>query len=308
MDAAFNPKQELIRLLGPTPKHPWAALIPQILLWCFRRFCVQKLLQFDGTLEESLCEDILDIVHTYCPKGLELVSIEWFTPENIEQVSSALHEYMGFFIRFCKNLDSTIDANDYEWQDRLSEFLDESMAEIISGWLDKQHSCFLIFPTEAEDDDQFSESQFSKLINSLLIYSYAEKQKPVEPQPLRRAHSLLWQLISIPGKGRVPFEEMSLALPPVPSLFPELEPAAGQKEEQEVPVAAPQPEPEPQPQPAPEVLPTPIVETAAVLEPSSTVKEAVRRRRTLCVKGRRAQEARVKTRKTHPAPYTKERV
>jgi hypothetical protein len=36
--------------------------------------------------------------------------------------------------------------------------------------------------------------------------------------------------------------------------------------------------------------------------------QAVHRRRTLCVKGRRAQEARVKTRKTHPAAYTKEAV
>jgi hypothetical protein len=39
-----------------------------------------------------------------------------------------------------------------------------------------------------------------------------------------------------------------------------------------------------------------------------TVAEVLHRRRTLCVKGRRAQQPRVKTRKTHPTPYTKEGV
>jgi len=292
MDTSFNPKEELVRLIGPTPKHPWAALIPQILLWCFRRFCVQKLNMFEGTLEESLCEDILDIVHTYCPKGLEIVSIEWFTPENIEQVASPLEDYMGFFSRFCRYLDDTIRDNDYATQDMLSEFLDESMGTILSGWLDERHNCFLIFPTEAEDDDQFSEGQFSKLINSLLMYSYAKKetaalQEPVvelgpvpepvveplvvepvvEPVVKSKPYSLLWQLISIPRHS--------------------------------------QPIPEPEPEPEPVQVPAPVQVQAPEPVPV-TVAEAVHRRRTLCVKGRRAQPPRVKTRKTHPTPYTKE--
>lgn len=292
MDNAFIPRKELQKLLGPTPAHPWAALIPQILLWCFRRFCVQKLIMFEGTLEESLCEDIMDIVHTYCPKGLEMVSIEWFTPENIEQVASPLEKYMAFFVRFCKYLDSSIYTNDYENQDILSDFLDVSMGSILSEWLDAKHACFLIFPTEAENDDEFKEVHFSKLINSLLIYSYAEKGREVEvakkevaepvvvPPPVapvyRSSSSLLWQLISIPKHPPPPPPQESLPMPPLP--------------------------PDPMP------LPLPPQELEAAVAPPVTVSEAIHRRRTMCVKGRRAQQPRVKTRKTHPTPYTKEEV
>ena len=294
MDNAFIPRKELQKLLGPTPAHPWAALIPQILLWCFRRFCVQKLIMFEGTLEESLCEDIMDIVHTYCPKGLEMVSIEWFTPENIEQVASPLEKYMAFFIRFCKYLDSSIYANDYENQDILSDFLDVSMGSILSEWLDAKHACFLIFPTEAENDDEFKEVHFSKLINSLLIYSYAEKGQGVEsakkevaepvvvPPPVapvyRSSSSLLWQLISIPKYPQPPPQ-------PPPQLLP-------------VPLS---------PLPLPPA-PLPPQELEAAVAPPVTVSEAIHRRRTMCVKGRRAQQPRVKTRKTHPTLYTKEEV
>ena len=235
MDTSFNPKEELVRLIGPTPKHPWAALIPQILLWCFRRFCVQKLILFEGTLEESLCEEVLDIVHTYCPKGLETVSIEWFTPENIEQVASPLEDYMAFFTRFCRQLDATIRDNDYERQDTLSDFLDESMGGILSEWLDKRHACFLIFPMEAEDDDEFNEGQFSRLINSLLMYSYA-KAPLVKPQAEPQIQPLA-----------------------EPQIQPQIQPLA---EPQVQPLAKPQPPPppppEPKPLPKPKPKPTPL--------------------------------------------------
>ena len=167
----YTPKKDLIRLLGPPPSHPWAALIPQVLLWSFRRFCVEKLVLSEGGLEESMCDDVLELVHKYCAKGLEVVSMDWFTPENIEQVSSPLEDYMEFFRRFSKELDASVEANDDKRQDVLSEVLDESMGESITEWL-KDHPSLLIFPVDVEDDDEFTEAQFSRLINALLVFSY----------------------------------------------------------------------------------------------------------------------------------------
>ena len=184
----YTPKKDLIRLLGPPPSHPWAALIPQVLLWSFRRFCVEKLVLSEGGLEESMCDDVLELVHKYCAKGLEVVSMDWFTPENIEQVSSPLEDYMAFFRGFCKELDVSVEANDDKRQDVLSEVLDESMGESITEWL-KDHPTLLIFPIDVEDDDDFTEAQFSRLINALLVFSYkagkagAEPEVPEVPEP-----------------------------------------------------------------------------------------------------------------------------
>ena len=277
MDTAFNPKKELLRLLGATPTHPWAALIPQVLLWSFRRFCIEKLTLSEGGLQESFCDDTLELIHMYCAKGLEVVSIEWFTPENIEQVSSPLEDYMGFFIEFCKQLDASIENNDDKTQDILSEFLDESMGEIISRWLDETHSKLLIFPMRIEDDDEFTEAQFSRLINALLMYSYKPVREPEAPLRL---------------------EPEALRLPPVP-LPPVPLP----------PVPLP---PEPEIPPRKSLLWLVLanakpVEPSAVTEvpepPIRTVANAIARRKTLYKTGRRSQEARVKTRKSHPVSY-----
>jgi len=289
MDTSFNPRKELLELLGPVPSHPWAALIPQVLLWSFRRFCVEKLTLAEGGLEESLCDDILELVHMYCARGLEVVSMEWFTPENIEKVSSPLEAYMKFFVKFCNELDTSIEANNDQRQDVLSEFLDESMGEIIAQWLDEKHTSLLIFPIHVEDDDEFTEAQFSALINSLLTYCYKAPPPPSKP-PI----SMLWYLLSHQKKfPELPPEALSetyypeavseLVIPPAP-------PDEMVPETFEQPSDAPEPSPEPSPE-APEP------------EPPVTVAKALARRRTLHKYGRKSQAPRVKTRKTHPASY-----
>ena len=283
---AFDPKSELIQLLGTTPTHPWAALIPQILLWCFRRFCVQKLVLFEGKIEESLCEDALDLVHAYCPRGLEMVSIEWFTPENIEQVASSLEDYTAFMARFARHLDASIAANDYDAQDKISEFLDGMIAQIVSQWLDRRHASFFIFPTETESDDEFTETQFSKLINALLLYSYASKKGGAE---------IVQEDRSSIEKSEV--QEPQDSLPeisqhPQPPLAVEQEQPPAWTEATQQPLSL-----------LWHLIPIPKAEEPPV--PKTTISEVMHRRRTLCVKGRRAQEPRVKTRKTHPAVTTK---
>ena len=205
----FDPATSLIRVLGPSPKEPWEALIPQILVWCFRRFCIQKLISSEGTLQDSLWEDHIELVQRYCPRGLENASLEWMTPENIQTVSSPLSQYNEFFLEFSRNLDSYIEKEDYSRQDTMSEFLDSTICTIFSDWL--KDSPFSIFPMDILHDDDFTDSQFRLLINSLLAHVKNNSSKPKEvvseelpakdvvpeespPQPL----SLLWQLISIP--------------------------------------------------------------------------------------------------------------
>ena len=277
MDVPFNPKETLLKLLGPPPSHPWAALIPQVILWSFQRFCLEKLTLFEGGLEESFSDDVLELVHSYCPKGLEVVSISWFTPENIEQVSSSMEDYIRFCMDYCRVLDISIEENDYDWQDQLSEFLDEGMGTMIQSWLDDRHRNLLIFPVDF-DTTEFTEEQFGTLINALLNYSYKSNtvqevlevpaapqilEVPQVPQVVRKRLSL-WELLSI-SKNYPPQE------PP------------------------PQEQP-PQEQPPQETVPEQPTHSAPIAK-------ALARRRTLCKHGRRSEESRVKTRKLNRASY-----
>ena len=294
MDVPFDPILELKELLGPTPTHPWAALIPQVLLWSFRRFCIEKLTLSEGGLEESMCEDILELVHMYCAKGLEVVSIDWFTPDNIEQVSSPLEAYMRFFLTFCKRLDASIEDNDDDTQDILSEFLDESMGTSIHDWLDTKHSNLIIFPVRVEDDDEFTDAQFSRLINALLTYSYKSDVEPpvqepaVEPvqEPVvesvvaKPRKSLLWYVLANSmGLDEPPPLPPAPPIPEVPELTQSEQPPTDLTQSEQPPTELTQSE-----------------------QPRSVAK-AIAHRKTLHKTGRRSQQPRVKTRKTHPVSY-----
>jgi hypothetical protein len=184
----FDHAQRLIELLGSTPKHPWPALIPQVLVWCFRRFCIEKIISSGGNLVDSLWDDHLELVHMYCPKGLEAASTEWFTPENIETLYSPLDEYNGYFVDFVNELDYVIKKNDYQRQDVLSGFLDSTVCDIFKEWL--QDTPFIIFPMSPEKEDEFTDFQFKGLIRALMEHASKsldqEPPQPVEepPQPV----------------------------------------------------------------------------------------------------------------------------
>ena len=171
MEESFNPVSQLTTLLGPKPNHPWGALIPQVLLWCFRRFCILKLGEpYEAPLAEQVWDDHLELIHLYAPSGLESAASRWLTPENVDHVSSSLEEYNRFFIESLVAIDTAMTQPDSDMEGIMSEFLDVSIKNIVSSWLDAEYAQFLIFPMNDDDDDEFTDEQFSTLITNLTNY------------------------------------------------------------------------------------------------------------------------------------------
>jgi hypothetical protein len=174
MEASFDPMIQLNELLGDRPNHPWGALIPQVLLWCFRRFCIQKLTETsEDLLAEQLWDDHFDLIHQHAPKGLESVSSSWFTPENIDHVHSSLEEYNRFFMEVLVMIDRAVRESDEECENSVAEFLDVKIREAITTWLGEEFSPFLIFPTDDTMEDEFTEEQFNALLAALMGFMAA---------------------------------------------------------------------------------------------------------------------------------------
>jgi hypothetical protein len=223
----------------------------------------------------------------YCPKGLETVSLEWMTPENIESVSTPLEEYNTFFIDFINHLDESIINDDYELQDSLSSFLDSVVCGIIDKWLGD--SPFKIFPMEPKDDDELTDTQFRGLINALMSYAtksavyssetveQPQEEEVIQPKPVESPQiPLLWHFISLPPPPLMP-EEMYPHEPIV--------------------VTSPPPPPPCEP-PLPRFIILPDIKPP-VSEPVHTVTNAMAYRRTR--RNRLSAQGRVKTRRSHPA-------
>jgi len=328
----FNPVELLESLLGPRPTEPWSALIPQILLWCFRRFCIQKLIDSEGALSESLWEDHLQLVFMYCPKGLESTSLDWMTPENMGSMHSSSEKYNEFFIKFVNHFDQIIEAEDYAAQDELSEFLDTRICEIIYEWLDD--SPFAIFPTDANEDDAFTDEKFQKLIDSLLSHAnshtkiISEKVEKPEESPVQKEESpvqkeespvqkeeppvqkeetpsLLWQYLSMPPMLPPSFMPHTYvhkqyneftSLPHISVTYHD----SHTKDAEDAP-DAPGPDAPDADAPHAPGPDAPDADAPDAPAPSISVARAMAYRRTLR-KSRNISTSRVKTRKSHPAP------
>jgi hypothetical protein len=142
---------------------------------------VEKLISASqlGSLAEQVWSDHFELVQKYAPNGLSFVSTDWFTPENIEHVTSPLEDWDRFFIDCLVAIDDALQRDDEAAQDRLSEFLDEDIAVVVREWLDAEFRPFRIFPLTEAEDDVFTEAQCTALVQALMKYAY---EHPVEEE------------------------------------------------------------------------------------------------------------------------------
>jgi hypothetical protein len=172
----FEPVDRLQSLLGPTPTHPWCALIPQLLLWSFRRFCIEKLYESSGTpLVDQVWDDHIELIQRYAPRGLESVTTSWFTPENVGLLFAPLSEYNEFFMEFLQLIDAAFVEENDTLQQKVTDFLDDQIRTQFATWLPGAQSAFLIFPMCEAHEEAFTDLQFMKLIQNLLEYSRERK-------------------------------------------------------------------------------------------------------------------------------------
>ena len=183
MDVHF--RKELEGLLGPPPDNPWAALLPQILMWSFRRFCILKITSsFEDTLAENIWSDLDELVTNYAPKGLSTVARTWMQPERCEKLYSPLTEYNDLMLDIVDWIDKILDEDLDEEQVELSRFLDEMLRDVFLGWLTGYQRMYYIFPLSEEYEDEFAETRVYSLVTKLLTFTNVVPLPVVEPLPV----------------------------------------------------------------------------------------------------------------------------
>ena len=194
-----DPVKRLKELLGPPGNHPWAVLIPQILLWCFRRFCIDKIVSAELPIIESMWSDYIELLVQYSPKGLEAVASDWVSPTNIQHLVTPISEFNRFFTDFITKMDTCLLNDDVETQDILSEFIDTQMSTIINDWVTEEYKELFIFPVKECEDDNISHTRIGQLIQSLLsYYEKEETQNLIYSSPVITPPHLLWRCVLPP--------------------------------------------------------------------------------------------------------------
>ncbi len=176
---------ELETFFQTPPKSAWSALLPQILFWSFRRYCVARISQLDSSANEvePLWEDVFDLVHSHIPEPLKKYVDDWFVPEHVEQIAN-LPDLDLALRKTVKDLENAILENDAEQQDEIADLLDEGLSAKIEKWLAPNYSHFSVYPTTEEPDDDIDETK----LNAILYLLRLKQERKGIRRKIRRVH------------------------------------------------------------------------------------------------------------------------
>jgi hypothetical protein len=175
---------ELATFFQIPPKSAWSALLPQILFWSFRRYCVTRISSLDASANEiePLWDDIFDLVHSHIPEPLKKYVDDWFVPEHVEHMAN-LPDLDMALRKIVKDLENSILENDVEQQNEIADLLDEGLSIQVEKWLAPNYSHFSVYPTPEESDDDIDDTK----LNAILYLLRLKKERKGVKKTHRRA-------------------------------------------------------------------------------------------------------------------------
>ena len=172
-------------LVKQAPRSPWDAVLTQLVLWSFRRFCANRIITGDDTL----WEDHISLLTEFAPPQFKPHLDEWI--EHLQSIPNL------------SDLDAKLraivaDLEDEEKEDDLSLLLDVDLSKQIQAWLGKTFAPFSLFPGEDDSDDSIDQTKLNSIVFLLKINRsirrkthrihrlFAEKKKTRRNQEARK--------------------------------------------------------------------------------------------------------------------------
>jgi hypothetical protein len=171
---------DLTNLLQRVRGDPWSLLIFQTLIWSFRRWAIHYLMNSDtnGKMEDYIWDSHIDLVSTFAPDGLKEFATVWLNPSNVGDRIDILEELNTYFLYLVDNLDDAIENDDDEYQNNLAIFLDDTLTDILTKWLEGREE-YKIYPGASEEADSFSSDRIFTIMQ-LILERHVRKAIPAE--------------------------------------------------------------------------------------------------------------------------------
>lgn len=154
------------------PTSKWDVLLPQIVLYSYKRFCMARLAEdasavliadpvdLSGGLpasNESLWSSQIELVSAFAPEIVKPFLEEWWKPEITEQVS--ILEDLDVYLRnLTIEFDTALLTDHFEKQNEIAELLEEDFYLYFQNWIPDEFKDYFFFPTVDADDDTLNSS------------------------------------------------------------------------------------------------------------------------------------------------------
>jgi hypothetical protein len=169
------------------PISKWEVLLPQVVLYSYKRFCMARLaddpsallisdpLDLSGGIpvsKEGLWPSQIDLVSTFGPEIFKPYIQEWWRPELAETVS-ALEELDVYLRELTVEFDESLVSENLEKQNCIAELLEEDFYLYFDTWIPDEFREYFFFPSMEEQDE---ESILPKLQKILFLLKEPEKR------------------------------------------------------------------------------------------------------------------------------------
>ena len=204
----------LTNLLQRVNNDPWSLLIIQTLLWSFRRWAINYLMstEMEGCMKDYVWDSHLELVRDFAPDGLKEFGIIWLNPTNVGDRVDILEELNAYFLCMVDNLDRVLENDNDDDQNTFAIFLDETITDIVSKWLDGREE-YRIYPKSDTSADTFENGKIFTIMQLILEAhikpSFEHPQAPVEqPQaPVEQSQAPVEQPQASVEQPQAPVQE-----------------------------------------------------------------------------------------------------
>lgn len=148
------------------PKTKWEVLLPQVVLYSYKHFCMARLaedvsasilaepIDLSGGLPVS-AEDLwttqYDLVSHFGPSFLRPFFEDWWRPELIETIPF-LEELDTYLRELTIEFDDALLTDNYEKQNAIAELLEEDFYLYFDNWIPEEFRSYFFFPSPEEAD------------------------------------------------------------------------------------------------------------------------------------------------------------
>lgn len=199
----------LTNLLQRVNNDPWSLLIIQTLLWSFRRWAIHYLMstEMDGCMKDYVWDSHLELVRDFAPDGLKEFGIIWLNPTNVGDRVDILEELNAYFLCMVDNLDRVLENDNDDDQNTFAIFLDETITDIVSKWLDGREE-YRIYPKSDTSPDTFENGKIFTIMQLILeAHIKPSFEKPPVEQAVVQEPTVQEPTVEQPPVEQPPVEE-----------------------------------------------------------------------------------------------------
>jgi hypothetical protein len=183
---------------------PWAIVIPQVVFYCFRNYCVKRIIdsyELTNNISDTLgisWTNLYELCNQHCDGSFKMYLPDLFEPSTFEQFEDVeLLEI--FFKNFIQSLDILLEKGDETKEELFSNFLDKEIFTFFFKNIEDKK--FYIFPTDIDNElnvETYLKLRETVITNTLIIEFEDINEKEIsqlEPPGKIKTHSALKALL-----------------------------------------------------------------------------------------------------------------